>query len=569
MTPLFTEKGISFNGIVLWMPYANCISLLNLSNTRYSVSSRNNLVYITVVEEPSAGRPVFYAFLFNQNKRLTAVFIQTKDTEFYNYFISHLKEDKRWWKAKDNSGKDCYNWDLGTSLHTSFNEDKGNFQIYLETRILNPSRQPDDAPAPTPKTKTKIKKSIRNDVELKTAIVGSVLIIITVIILLITISIPSTSLTTDYTTPSDYENNIEVREREARIKNNIKKLYNAFVEMNYEVGTEEDFAINLTDPENRRAVYDAYCKEYEAPPFNVFESRLGYGNYSMANESTIWLYEQLTGKGYNVGKNIDEFDNLMRTNAESRQWAYDTATKLGLNVGKDIDEFSSLVGGVDASSSQTGRAPYAGPALKAKKPTASTKSSNGSYLGVSVPSSQGNTPVPTKTQKQPRPKIEKPTYVETTYHTGDSPFKNAFGNGSYDWESLSTLSIKNYSETDAVVLLVASSGKVIRNAFVKKGNTFTMEYIPAYNYIIKTMLGNSWNADKYNGPRFPRGGFMKNENFSQSRWSEPFDFRPTEDYNSGTINYPTYSVTLHKVANGNFHTDKTTKENFFSGAIKN
>lgn len=158
MTPLFTEKGISFNGIVLWMPYANCISLLNLSNTRYSVSSRNNLVYITVVEEPSAGRPVFYAFLFNQNKRLTAVFIQTKDTEFYNYSISHLKEDKRWWKAKDNSGKDCYNWDLATSLHTSFNEDKGNFQIYLETRILNPSRQPDDAPAPTPKTKTEIKK---------------------------------------------------------------------------------------------------------------------------------------------------------------------------------------------------------------------------------------------------------------------------------------------------------------------------------------------------------------------------------------------------------------------------
>ena len=62
-----------------------------------------------------------------------------------------------------------------------------------------------------------------------------------------------------------------------------------------------------------------------------------------ANESTKWLYEQLKGKGYNVGKDVEEFDSLMRTNADSRQWAYDTAKKSGLNVGKDIDEFSSLV----------------------------------------------------------------------------------------------------------------------------------------------------------------------------------------------------------------------------------
>ena len=69
-----------------------------------------------------------------------------------------------------------------------------------------------------------------------------------------------------------------------------------------------------------------------------------------ANESTKWLYEQLKGKGYNVGKDVNEFDSLMRTNADSRQWAYDTATKSGLNVGKDIDEFSSLVGGTSPSS---------------------------------------------------------------------------------------------------------------------------------------------------------------------------------------------------------------------------
>nr|DAH74687.1 MAG TPA: crystallin beta/gamma motif-containing protein [Caudoviricetes sp.] len=66
------------------------------------------------------------------------------------------------------------------------------------------------------------------------------------------------------------------------------------------------------------------------------------------NESTKWLYGKLTGLGYNVGKDVNEFDNLIRTNAESRQWAYDTARKNGLNVGKDMDEFSSLVGGTVA-----------------------------------------------------------------------------------------------------------------------------------------------------------------------------------------------------------------------------
>ncbi|MCH5234455.1 MAG: hypothetical protein J1E16_04115 [Muribaculaceae bacterium] len=63
----------------------------------------------------------------------------------------------------------------------------------------------------------------------------------------------------------------------------------------------------------------------------------------MANESTKWLYEQLTSQGYNVGEDLQEFEGLMQSNEESRKWAYDTATKSGLNVGKDIDEFTSLV----------------------------------------------------------------------------------------------------------------------------------------------------------------------------------------------------------------------------------
>lgn len=61
------------------------------------------------------------------------------------------------------------------------------------------------------------------------------------------------------------------------------------------------------------------------------------------NESTKWLYEQLKKKGYNVGKDAAEFDNLMRTNKSSREWAYKTARSNGLNVGKDQSEFDNLV----------------------------------------------------------------------------------------------------------------------------------------------------------------------------------------------------------------------------------
>ena len=61
------------------------------------------------------------------------------------------------------------------------------------------------------------------------------------------------------------------------------------------------------------------------------------------NESTRWLYGQLSRRGYNVGKDLAEFENLMNTNSESRKWAYDTARGEGLDVGRDQAEFDSLV----------------------------------------------------------------------------------------------------------------------------------------------------------------------------------------------------------------------------------
>lgn len=71
------------------------------------------------------------------------------------------------------------------------------------------------------------------------------------------------------------------------------------------------------------------------------------------NESTKWLYQQLNDRGYNVGKDLSEFDNLMRTNKESREWAFQTARSNGLNVGKDQSEFDSLVAPIATSQPTT------------------------------------------------------------------------------------------------------------------------------------------------------------------------------------------------------------------------
>lgn len=105
----------------------------------------------------------------------------------------------------------------------------------------------------------------------------------------------------------------------------------------------------------------------------------------MPNESTKWLYEQLTKRGYNVGKDQTEFDSLMATNAESRTWAFETARKSGLNVGKDMDEFTSLV--APAPSPQTP------PAAPAPTQAAQTQAPAVQSTATAAPTS---TPTPTE-----------------------------------------------------------------------------------------------------------------------------------------------------------------------------
>ena len=55
---------------------------------------------------------------------------------------------------------------------------------------------------------------------------------------------------------------------------------------------------------------------------------------------------------------------------------------------------------------------------------------------------------------------------------------------------------------------------------------------------------------------------MKNVSFSKSKDNDLFDYTFEESYDG--ISYPTYSITLHKVRNGNMQTESISKEDFFN-----
>lgn len=151
-------------------------------------------------------------------------------------------------------------------------------------------------------------------------------------------------------------------------------------------------------------------------------------------------------------------------------------------------------------------------------------------------------------------------YYVTNFDTGAIPYEDYFGYGQFDDKSLSELTITNYSSTDAVVLLETLDGDVIRNNFINTGDVFTMKQIPSCTCKIKVMFGKSWNSKKNNGHDSPSGGFMDDVSFMEA--DDIFFFNALIE--DKRIKYPTYSITLHKVENGNMQTTPISQDSFFN-----
>ena len=249
-----------------------------------------------------------------------------------------------------------------------------------------------------------------------------------------------------------------------------------------------------------------------------------------AEEDSKWLYGKLKDNGLSIS--YDDFKSSLSNEVYLKMY-YDTALKLGLEVGS-YDDFTKL--------------------FKSKGKPLNQKRSNGKNLFESKPYNDE-----VKVEE-----YDNSTYTVTNYSTGDMPYKGYWGNGMYDKSSLSELCIKNYSDKDAVVLLLSigvNSDKVYRHAFISAYSSYTMYYIPMGTYYVKIMQGKDWNIEKDNGGAFPKGGFMKSLSYSKTDLSDPFSFIPIEKDNG--IEYPAYTITLHKIVNGNLSEEDISKSDFF------
>lgn len=147
--------------------------------------------------------------------------------------------------------------------------------------------------------------------------------------------------------------------------------------------------------------------------------------------------------------------------------------------------------------------------------------------------------------------------------TGTEPYSSVYGEGIYDQNSLSELTIHNGNDTDAVVMLYnVRKQQVDRHVYVQAHSSYTMKQLPAGWYDLKIRFGQDWNPDYDNGVGHPRGGFNWRENFSHLDPSDYLDTAP--EYQSDGVAYPTYSITLHQVKHGNLQTVSLNQNDFFS-----
>lgn len=136
---------------------------------------------------------------------------------------------------------------------------------------------------------------------------------------------------------------------------------------------------------------------------------------------------------------------------------------------------------------------------------------------------------------------------------GASPLDACFGRGIN--EGNATLTIKNGASSDAIVCLFSTSLKrTIRNTYIRKNSTYTMDSISQDNYRIRVFFGNDWNPELEN-PCGLKGYFESDVYFSE--------FDKTHYFEDNNHSYTVATVTLHKVSGGNARTSQINQEDFF------
>ena len=175
----------------------------------------------------------------------------------------------------------------------------------------------------------------------------------------------------------------------------------------------------------------------------------------------------------------------------------------------------------------------------------------------STPTKKDNTYKPKlKTPKTNYTTPKTPTKDRVVYYTtpdnGFSPYNDVFGKGIYHNSANNNFLVKNTNKSHAVVLLIdASSGRKVRNEFVRKGETFNMTGVPNGTYYVRTVSGNDWSPYLKTGSLI--GGFQTNMSFSEM--SDP------KDWMTWSGNYE-WSLTLYAIHGGDVEMQKLNINDF-------
>jgi hypothetical protein len=150
-------------------------------------------------------------------------------------------------------------------------------------------------------------------------------------------------------------------------------------------------------------------------------------------------------------------------------------------------------------------------------------------------------------------------YKGNQLENGSSPFDECFGPGVYWQNAEAYITFHNGNAYDAVVCLVnVSTGKTIRNEYIRAGSEFTMSKLPSGTYYMKAYFGKDWNPEITNFCG-TYGAFETDAHFSKSdNLGDYLDISNTE------YSYTTGSVTLYAVVGGNMTTERTSPSDFFT-----
>jgi hypothetical protein len=149
--------------------------------------------------------------------------------------------------------------------------------------------------------------------------------------------------------------------------------------------------------------------------------------------------------------------------------------------------------------------------------------------------------------------------------TGYSPYALFYAETEkLDVASKNRLRIINKPESDMVAFLIdKATGTIVRNHFIKAGDTYEIKFIPDGDYILKVMFGNGWNHEKKIAGEKIRGGFEENISYMIfDNEAQTLQMRQTYESDS-IVKYSIYEVSLNAIKNGNATSTLLHEKTFF------